>query len=184
MRQLAAVTGVFGVVLASAISVAAQQPPAAQSPAATKELVDLMTKAKVDCAVAENNQVYGGYIAALLIPGAKLTVVSARFKDTTAMTYKLYNKDCMGAYQDLSAAADAVDRVVFDDIAADGLVAKPKKDMPKDAITVDNKTTKFDSDKDALKQAKLSIEEFNKQFASADETYTKFLRLLSAQMKK
>ena len=53
-----------------------------------------------------------------------------------------------------------------------------------DVMVSRTEIAKLQGDKDALKQAKLSIEEFNKQFASADETYTKFLRLLSAQMKK
>lgn len=186
MRRLG--TFVMGVVMGtgSVATVVAQQPPppAAQSIALAKEVVGLMTKGGKDCVAIENNTVFGGYVAALLIPGAKLTVVSARFKDTTSMTYKLYQKDCMGAYSDLSAAVDAMDRVVVDDITADGLVAMPKKDTPKDGITIENKTLKFDGSKDALKQAKITAEDFNKQFGTADDTYSKLLRLLSAELKK
>lgn len=184
MRRLGTLALGLIVGVGSAPVLLAQQPPAAQSVAAAKEVVDLMTKAKKDCVAVEHSSIFGGYVAALLIPGAKLTVVTARFKDTTSMAYKLYQKDCMGAYADLSAAVEAVERVTIDDISADGLVAIPKKDTPKDAITIENKTTKFDGSKDALKQAKMTAEDFNKQFAGADETYTKLLRLLSAELKK
>lgn len=184
MRKLGAL--VVGVVVGtgSLTSVAAQQPPPAQSIALAKEVAGLMTKANKECVAIENNSVFGGYVAALLVPGTKLTVVSARFKDTAAMVYKLYQKDCIGAYSDLSAAIDALDRVVIDDITADGLIAMPKKDTPKDGITIDNKTVKFDGSKDALKQAKMTPEDFAKQFSSADETYSKLLRLLSTELKK
>lgn len=169
---------------ATATVVAQAPPPAAKSIAAAKEVADLMAKAKTDCVAIDNSSVFGGYVAALLIPGAKLTVVSARFKDTTAMAYKLYQKDCMGAYADLNAAVDAVDRVVVDDIGADGLMAVPKKDAPRDGITRDGKTMKFDGSKDQLKQAKMTPDDFNKAFASADETYTQLLLLLSKELKK
>jgi len=187
MRRMGIVALGLAVGVGSVAPVMAQQPPpppAAQSIAAAKEVASLMTQSKKDCVVAENTSVFGGYVAALLIPGAKLTVVSARFKDTTSMVYKIYQKDCMGAYADLTAAIDAVDRVVIDDIAGDGLIAMPKKDVPRDAITVDGKTMKFDGDKNALKQIKMTAEDFNKAFGSADETYSKLLLLLSKELKK
>ena len=169
----------------SIADVRAQAPaPAAQSVALAREVSDLMVKSKKECVVMEHSAVYGGYIAALNVPGAKLTVVTARFKDTTSMAYKLYQKDCMGAYADLSAAVDAVDRVVVDDIGGDGLTALPKKDVPRDAITRDGKTTKFDGDVKVLKQQKIPAEDFMKAFTAADETYTQLLRLLSAELKK
>lgn len=172
---------VVGVGLGGAVTLRAQS---SKSAAPAKEVAALMTKAKMDCVVMENNTVFGGYVAALNVPGAELTVVSARFKDTTSMAYKLYKKDCMGAYEDLNAAVDAMDRVVIDDIGADGLVATPKKDMPRDSIARDGKTIKLDGDSKVLKQQKVTPEEFAKTFASADETYTQLLLLLSAELKK
>ncbi len=184
MRNLATLALGLAVGVGSVNTVLAQAPPPAASVAAAKEVVALMTKAKTDCIAIDNSAVFGGYVGALLIPGAKLTVVSARFKDTTSMTYKLYQKDCMGAYADLSAAIDALDRVVVDDISADGLIAMPKKDAPRDGITRDGKTIKFDGDKNALKQIKMTPEDFTKTFSSADETYTQLLLLLSKELKK
>lgn len=182
MRSLGSVAlGVCVGVAMAGSTVMAQQ---AQSGAAAKELADLMMKAKTDCVVVQHNAVFGGYVAALLIPGAKMTVVTARFNDTRAMEYKVYHKDCMGAYADLSAAVDAQERVTVDDIAADGLVALPKKDVPRDSITREGKTTKFDGEKNALKQAKITPDDFSKAFTTADETYFKLLLLLSAELKK
>ncbi len=170
-----------GVGLAGPVALRAQ---AAQSAALAKEVAALMTAAKKDCVVMEHNAVFGGYVAALNVPGAELTVVTARFKDTTAMAYRLYKKDCMGAYEDLNAAVGAMDRVVIDDIGADGLVAMPKNDMPRDSVTRDGKTIKLDGNPKVLKQQKVTPDEFAKTFASADETYTQLLRLLSAELKK
>lgn len=174
------------VVLAGAtvfqISAEARQAP--QSPVAAKEVADLMVKAKVECVVAEHPSVFGGYVAGLLIPGAKLTVVTARFADTTAMAYKLYHKQCMEAYADLSAAIDALDRVVVDDINADGLMATPKKDMPLDGFTRAGKTTKFNGDPKVLKQQKMAPADFNKSFAESDAAYADLLRLLATELKK
>lgn len=173
--------GVFIGTVVAGTAVSARQ---TQSGAAAKELIDLMAKAKTDCVVASHNAVFGGYVAALNVPGAKLTVVTARFNDTRAMEYKVYQKDCMGAYADLSAAIDAKERITVDDIAGDGLVALPKKDVPRDAITRDGKLVKLDGDAKVLKQQKITPEEFAKTFAAADETYAQLLRLLSAELKK
>jgi hypothetical protein len=166
----------------TAVQTAPLAPP--QSTNVAREVSDLMVKSNKECVVMEHPSVFGGYIAALNVPGAKLTVITARFKDTTAMAYKLYKKDCMGAYADLSAAIDALDRFVVDDIGGDGLVAVPKKDMPLDSITRDGKTTKFDGDVKLLKKQKIPVEDFAKSFATADEAYAELLRLLSGELKK
>jgi hypothetical protein len=180
-RSLLAGAAMLAGAAVTQITLVAQAP---QSPAVAKEVADLMVKAKVECVVAEHRSVFGGYVAGLLIPGAKLTVVTARFADTTAMAYKVYHKQCMEAYADLSAAIDALDRVVVDDIGADGLVAMPKKDMPLDGFTKAGKTTKFNGDPKVLKQQKTAPADFDKSFAEADTAYAELLRLLAAELKK
>ena len=186
MRRFGMLTVGLVVGLGSLASVAAQQapPPAAQSPALVKEVVDLMTRTKRDCVVMEHSSVFGGYVGALLIPGAKLTVVTARFADTTSMAYKVYQKDCMGAYADLTAAIDAMDRVIVDDIQANGLIASPKAETPRDAFTVGGKTTRLDGDTKVLKQQKVAPADFAKTFAGADDAYAQLLLLLSKELKK
>jgi hypothetical protein len=174
----------LGIFVGTVVAGTTLQARQVQSGAAAKELIDLLTKAKTDCVVTSHNAVFGGYIAALHIPGAKLTVVTARFADTRAMEYKVYHKDCMGAYADLSAAIDAKDRVTVDDINADGLIAIPKSETPRDSITRGGIVTKIDGDPKLLKKLKVVPEEFAKTFSSADETYTQLLRLLSAELKK
>lgn len=186
MRKLVTATVALGVTISMngfAVVEAQQPPPTAQSVAAVKQVVDLMTQSKRECVVMDGS-VFGGYVGALLVPGAKLTVVSARFSDTTSMVYKLYQKDCIGAYADLTAAVDGMDRVIIDDINANGLIAMPKKDSPRDAITRDGKTIKLDGDRAFLKQTKLTPEDFTKAFAGADETYSQLLLLLSKELKK
>lgn len=181
-RSLVAAAAVVAAAVCAQIGLDARQ--ASQSPVVAKEVADLMVKAKVECVVAEHRSVFGGYVAGLLVPGAKLTVVSARFADTTAMAYKLYHKQCMEAYADLSAAVDAMDRVVVDDIGADGLLPTPKKDMPMDGFTKAGKTTKFNGDPKVLKQQKVAPSEFSRSFAEADTTYAELLHLLAAELKK
>ena len=97
MRSLVTLAVGLVVGMGSIGTVMAQAPPPAQSGAVAREVADLMNKAKKDCVAMEHPSVFGGYVAALSIPGVKLTVVTARFKDTTAMAYRIYQKDCMGA---------------------------------------------------------------------------------------
>lgn len=179
-RRHAAVGGlILGTIIATGIPASAQ----AQSPALAKELVAGLASKKLDCVAAKDPSHEGQYVAALHLPGVQLLVVSARFADPTAMDFRLFSGDCMGAYADLNAAVTAQDRVIYNDLGADGLNAAPKKDAPRDGITKAGAEMKFDADKTALKAAKLSPDAYQKLFADADTQYADFLKLLLDRLK-
>ena len=171
----AALVGTMG-----GVRVAAHQ---TQSPALAKELVAELGKKKQDCVIAKNPDVAGQFIAALHLPGLQLLVVSAKFADTSAMDFRMFSGDCMNGYADINAAVTATDRIVISDLGADGLVAVPKKDAPRDGITRGGKEVKLDGDPKALKAAKVTPEEFQQTFNDAEQTYDTYLRLLIARLK-
>lgn len=163
------------------VPVAARQTP--QSPALAKELVAELTKKKQDCVLAKDPEVAGQYIAALHLPGLQMLVVSAKFADPAGMEFRMFSGDCMGGYADLNAAVGGADRIVINDLGADGLVAVPKKDSPRDGISRGGKELKLDGDPKALKASKTTPEEFLKTFNDAEQTYATYLRLLIARLK-
>jgi hypothetical protein len=170
-----ALSGAFG------MTVAARQ--AANSPALAKELVAELAKKKTDCVLAKDPSVPGQYVAALHVSGLQLLVVSAKFADTQSMEFRMFSGDCMNGYADINAAATATDRVIINDLGADGLNAMPKKDAPRDGITRGGKEMKLDGDKNALKAAKLTPEDYLKTFNEADASYSAYLRLLLDRLK-
>lgn len=174
---------VAGVVLAvaGAVTLAAHQEPA--SPALAKALVAELGQKKQDCVLAKDPADAGRYVAALHMPGLQLLVVSAKFADPAPMDFRIFSADCMGGYADLNAAATATDRVIIADLGADGLVATPKKNAPRDGITRDGKELKLDGDAKVLKAAKMSAEDFQKTFGAADQVYSSYLKLLIARLK-
>ena len=163
-----------------AAPVAARQ---TQSPALVKQLIAELAKKKQECAIAKDPEVAGQYIAALHLPGLQLLVVSAKFADTTGMDFRMFSSDCMNGYADINAAVTATDRVIINDLGADGLVAMPKKEAPRDGISRGGKEVKLDGDLKALKAAKMTPEEFQKTFNDAEQTYDTYLRLLIARLK-
>ena len=164
-----------------AVSAAARQAP--QSPALAKELVGELAKKKIDCVIAKDPEVAGQYIAALHLPGLQLLVVSAKFADPQGMEFRMFSGDCMNGYADLNAAVTATDRIVINDLGADGLNAMPKKDAPRDGITRGGKELKLDGDPKVLKAAKVTPDEYLKTFNDAEQTYSTYLRLLIARVK-
>lgn len=163
-------------------SVAARQMPT-QTPALAKELVAELAKRKQDCAIAKDPEVPGQYIAALHLPGLQLLVVSAKFADPTGMEFRMFSSDCMGGYADINAAVTATDRVIINDLGADGLNAMPKKEAPRDGISRGGKEVKLDGSNGALRAAKMTPDQFQKTFTEAEQSYATYLRLLIARLK-
>lgn len=174
------IAAVFGAI--GATPVAAQQ-ATTESPALAKALVAELSKKKQDCLLAKDPEVPGQFIAALHLPGLQLLVVSAKFADPAGMDFRMFSSDCMGGYADLNAAVTATDRVVFNDLGADGLVAMPKKEAPRDGVTRGGKEVKIDGSNNALKAAKITAGDFQKTFTDADHLYAGYLRLLIARLK-
>ena len=88
-------------------------------------------------------------------------------------------KDYRDIYIDLNSASIAATKVFIIDQNADGLVAKPE-DQACDTWEAGTKQVAFDGE---WRKAKMSEEEYQKAFATADERYSKILALLTAQAK-
>lgn len=169
-----------GVVATAPVS--ARQTPT-QSPALAKELVAELAKKKQECIIAKDPEVAGQYIAALHLPGVQLLVVSAKFADPASMEFRMFSGDCMNGYADINAAVTATDRIIINDLGADGLVAMPKKDAPRDGYTHGGKEMKLDGNSGALKAAKITADDFQKTFNEAEQAYSTYLKLLIARLK-
>ncbi len=89
----------------------------------------------------------------------------------------------MGGYADINAAVTATDRVIINDLGADGLNAMPKKEAPRDGVSRGGKEVKLDGSNGALRAAKMTSAEFQKTFAEAEHSYAAYLRLLIARLK-
>jgi hypothetical protein len=169
---------------AAIVSLYAQKPPPlppSQSGAPAKELVALMTAAKLDSLAVRDPGESGRYVAVLNVGGVELLVVSAK-ADASVLDYRLYQKDYPGAFQDLSSNISSTTKTLIDDQKCDGLVAAPAKGvMQKDRISVDGQDFVFDGD---YKTRKMTAEEYQKRFDAADQAYVRMLNVLIAELKK
>ncbi len=178
------VLGVSSVVWCQAPTV-----PVGTTSAKAKELVALLQSKKLDPPVyAAHADVDGRFVAVLLIPGVQLLVVAAQYERPTDIDYRIYNKDFMGAYSDLRASVLSKNRVVIEDAFCDGLVAQPGKDqLVSDSASIESGKHVFDgvfADPKKRDPKKISLEDYSKNFSSADQQYSTLLDLLLTQLKK
>jgi hypothetical protein len=175
---VAALTVGFLLLTVSAPSIEAQE---SKSAAAAKELGDTLDRLKLDSIAAADPTDPKAFVAALYFQGAQLLVVSAKYSAPVLLVEKLKKKDYRDTYIDLNAASIAGTKIFIMDQGANGLVARPGDDQPADSWEEGNKTVAFDGD---WKKAKVSEEEYQKTFATADEQYARILSLLTAQAKQ
>ena len=94
----------------------------------------------------------------------------------------------MNAYQDLRSSVLSTKRVFIEDVFCDGLVPQPAKgQLVTDSVTVESQKLVFDgifADPKKKDPKKISLEDYTKNFASADERYSRLLGLLVDELKK
>ena len=170
--------------LAGALAVTVSATALAQeskSVALAKELSAALDAAKLDSIAAKDTAKPDMFYGALYFPGVQLLVVGAQYAAPAAMNDRLAKKDYREAYLDLSSASVPGSKIFIEDLAANGLVAKPKDNEAPDAFESGGKRVSFDGD---WKKQKLSEEEYMKAFSDADERYSQVLTALIAQAKK
>jgi hypothetical protein len=167
----------FALVLAAPVASRAQDSKSADL---ARQLTQLLDQKKLDAIAAADAETPGSFAAALYFPGAQLLVVSARYSAPALMNDRLLKKDYREAYMDLSAASIAGTKTFVMDVLGDGLVAKPKTDMPADSVERAGATVTFDGD---LKKAKLTDAEYTKAFDEADSSYAHILHVLVTKLK-
>ena len=173
--------------LMAGVTVGAQAPAASESGAKAKELAALLQAKKLEAYAARDAMQPGRYVAAIVVPGVQLLVVSASYSRTNDIEYSLYNKKFQDAYLDLKSGALSTDRFFVDDAMCDGLVAVPGRNPLHDAVHMDGAKVVFDGDfVDPKKKnsKKISEDVYRKNFAAADMRYAKVLDLLITELKR
>jgi hypothetical protein len=101
---------------------------------------------KLEAFAARDAMQPGRYVAAIVVPGVQLLVVSAAYSRVNDIEYSLYNKKFQDAYLDLKSGALSTDRFFVDDAMCDGLVAVPGKNPLHDSVHMDGAKVVFDGD--------------------------------------
>ena len=171
------------------VLVRAQAPStASESGVKAKELAALLQAKKLEAFAARDAMQPGRYVAAIVVPGVQLLVVSATYSRTNDIEYSLYNKKFQDAYLDLKSGALATERFFVDDAMCDGLVAVPGKNPLHDSVHMDGAKMIFDGDfidpKKSKNSKKVPEDVYRKNFATADMRYAKALDLLITELKR
>src|SRR5688500_17563359 len=94
--------------LATLFTVVAVGPVIAQTPrsaAPAQQLIEELRNRKMQHLAATDPQEEGRYVAAALLGGHQLLVVSARYSQPALFNERLYSGDHQGAYVELNAAS-------------------------------------------------------------------------------
>ena len=154
---------------------------APKSAALAAELARLMDQAKIDSIAAKHPTLPDSYIAALYFPGSQLLVVTARYSAPQLLDKKLEGKEYRDVYIDLNSASVPDTKVFISDLGADGLKPKREENQPFDTAELGGKTYSFDGE---WKRAKLTEDEYMKQYQRAEQEYENMLQALLGQLKK
>jgi hypothetical protein len=147
-----------------------------KSAALATELAGMLDQMKLDTVAGQYSD---GFVGALYIPGTQLLVVTAKGQAPYFQSL-LQKKAYKDVYADLNGMADA-SRVFISDPGANGLHFKREKNQTFDTVDAAGKTIAFDGDWD---KAKISEQEYTKQFQSFDQQYSDLLQSLIATLKK
>jgi hypothetical protein len=179
MTRVAAVG--LAVAAAVSLSTAAVFAQEGKSPALAKQLAAALDAAKLDSVAAKDPSGADTFVAALYFPGAQLLVVSAKYAAPQLLDTRLGKKEYRDTYIDLSSASIPESKIFVQDAGADGLKAKHEENTAFDIYEAGGKSTMFDGD---WKRQKLSEQDYNKAYSSADDRYSSMLAALLAQLKK
>ncbi len=152
------------------------QPSRSAGPAAT--LVKLMAQRGIDAVAAPDPTEPGRFVAALCFPGTQLLVVSAKYPVPAVLEQRLADRQYRDVYMELQSGITREGRFFAQDMQANGLTARPEKDLPHDIVYENGvKTISLDGD---WKAQGLSEAEYDAKFGSADRRYAGLLTALAA----
>jgi hypothetical protein len=159
-------------------------PALAQTPKSAElatELAKLLDSMKVDSIAARHPAAPDQYVGALYFPGSQLLVVTAKYQVPELLNTKLASKEYRDVYIDLNSAAVPNTRVFVSDLGINGLQPRRDDDQPYDTIEIHGKNVNFDGN---WRAAKLSEEEYMKNYQEAEQEYVKMLQALLSELKK
>lgn len=170
----------FGLALVLLILSARVQaaPSPGGSSAIAGELTTLMTNQHLDTIAAQDPEHPDRFVAALLIPGAQLLVVSATYPTPAELQAQIAQKNYRDVYAALQQPVAEQTRVFFIDAACDGLRSGG------DAVDVmyekGTQQTLFDG---RWKSQGLTEAAYTKKVDTAEQEYNRLLLLLTATLK-
>ena len=172
--------GAVALAMFYAAAPASAQAPASKSGPLASELVKLLDAKKLDAIGASRgaNDEFGG---AMYFPGSQLVVVNAKSSVPDRMKYLILEKSYKDLYVELNGAVDQASKVFISDLGANGLQFRREKNQPVDTVDATGKTTVFDGD---WRKAKISEQEYTKQYVARDEEYSQMLQALIDTLKK
>jgi hypothetical protein len=178
MRTLTPVVATVAVCLMPCLAFA--QAPVSKSAPLAGELVKLLDAMKLD-SVAGMRGVDNEFVAAMYFPGTQLVVVNAKSSVPDRMKYLILQKSFKDMYVELNGAVDQASKTFVSDLGANGLQFRREKNQPFDTVDATGKSTAFDGD---WRKAKLSEQEYTKQYLAQDEAYSQMLQALIETLKK
>ena len=172
--------GAVALAMFYAAAPASAQVPASKSAPLASELVKLLDAKKLD-AIGANRGANDEFVGAMYFPGSQLVVVNAKSSVPDRMKYLILEKSYKDLYVELNGAVDQASKVFISDLGANGLQFRREKNQPVDTVDATGKTTVFDGD---WRKAKISEQEYTKQYVARDEEYSQMLQALIDTLKK
>ena len=149
-----------------------------ESSAVAGELTTLLTDRHLNAIAAQDLEHPDRFVAALLIPGAQLLVVSAAYPNPGELQAQIAQKNYRDVYAALQQPVAQQARVFFIDAAADGL--RSGGDEVDVMYEKGTQQTLFDG---RWKPQGLTETAYTKKVDSAEQEYTRLLSLLAATLK-
>jgi hypothetical protein len=174
IRAVGRILGTAAVV-ATLAGTAQAEDRVSKSAEAAALLTKQLEQAKLQYIAVKDPSEDGRFIAAVHFPGTNLMVISARYAAPALINEKLILRKFQEAYVDLNAASERASRIFVEDMLANGFPMSKKKDQPTDAFETSGKRIVFDFD---WRKQKLTQDEYFSSLSSADEQYTRMLKLL------
>jgi hypothetical protein len=177
LRCAVTVAGVVAVSLA-AVPAAAQSSKSAPLAA---EFAQILEQRKLQNFAVKDPDHPGFYVAASHTPGLHLLVVRARSSSPEYADYVLSASKYDEVYNTLNGASAPEGKLFVQDMACNGLSARPKDGQPLDIVYRDVvKMTIFNGD---WKKQKMNEREYGQAFDEADAEYARVLSLLLQKLK-
>ena len=155
------------------------QAPASKSAPLASELVKLLDSMKLDAVAGSRSP--NEYVAAMYFPGSQLVVVNAKTTVPDRMKYLILQKSYKDLYVELNGAVDQASKTFISDLGANGLQFRREKNQPFDTVDAAGKSTPLDGD---WRKAKISEQEYTKQYMARDEEYSQMLQVLIDILRK
>jgi hypothetical protein len=181
VRSLTGILLMAAVAALLASPVRGENAKTSKSSASAAALAKQLDQAKLQYIAAKDPSEPGRYIAAMLIPGNSMMLVSAKYASPALLNEKLLLGKFQDAYAELNAASELASRIICEDIRADGFTLTKTKDLARDSFETGGKRVVFDFD---WRKQKLTQAEYFSTLEQADAQYARMLDLLLAEAQK